>query len=108
MSESRLSVRERAKRRRKWRKARVREAAGHNSKWILSVLYISISLESLYFLKQYYQEQNLNFHVFHVEEAYHAEWSQEDDPISERKFGIRWNPKTLELEFYHQTQEREY
>lgn len=98
-----LSFHERAGRCRKWRKARVREAAGKKQKHLRQVLGICAGLEFLYLIQQYYQEQNLNFQIFRIEESYHIEWGNENPLIPEQSFGIRLNLEELELEFYHQT-----
>lgn len=98
-----LSFRERAKQCRKWRKARIREAAGKHQKYLRQLLGICAGLESFYLIHQYYQEQNLKFQIFRVEEAYHIEWGNEKSLTPEQSYGIRLNLEKLELEFYHQT-----
>ena len=100
-----LSSRERAKQCKRWRKERIAEAAGRKSKWLRQFLCVCICLESTYAVRQYYQEQNLEFQVFRVEEDYHMEWVKEGDFISGQTFGIRLNPERMEVEIYHQTQE---
>ena len=100
-----LDTRDRAKQCKKWRKARIAEAAGRKSKWLRQLLCMCICLESAYIMRQYYQAQNLEFQVFRVEENYHMELVKEKDFISGQTFGVRLNPEKLEIEVYHRTQE---
>ncbi|MGN0158794.1 MAG: hypothetical protein ACI39W_06620 [Brotaphodocola sp.] len=104
-SQNWLSSRERAQQCRKWRKARMAEAARRHHKWLCQMLLLGLCLESVCLVRQYYQEKHLRFYVFHVDEDYHAEWVKEAAPGSGQRFGVRLNPERLEIEFYHQTQE---